>query len=110
MLSVLGIDTGGGFVEGEDVGLPNQRECDQKTLKLATRHRSDRLVQHIFVKIHALQAWKQKRRCAMPASGKRYLCDECATEVLCNKAGAGTLECCGDPIKIKEAKPLPSSD
>ena len=46
----------------------------------------------------------------MPALGKRYLCDKCGTEVLCNKAGTGTLECCGEPMKIKEAKPLPSSD
>jgi desulfoferrodoxin-like iron-binding protein len=46
----------------------------------------------------------------MPALGKRYLCDKCGTEVLCNKAGAGTLECCGKPMVLKEAKPLPSSD
>lgn len=42
--------------------------------------------------------------------GKRYFCEKCGTEVLCNKAGTGTLECCGEPMKIKEAKPLPSSD
>jgi Desulfoferrodoxin, N-terminal domain len=41
--------------------------------------------------------------------GKRYQCEQCGTEVLCNKAGTGELECCG-PMKIKEAKPLPSSD
>ena len=46
----------------------------------------------------------------MPILGKRYLCDKYGTEVLCNKAGAGALECCGEPMKIKEAKPLPSSD
>jgi hypothetical protein len=30
--------------------------------------------------------------------------------VLCNKAGTGELECCEGQMKIKEAKPLPSSD
>ncbi|MGH7813702.1 MAG: hypothetical protein ACREQI_06825 [Candidatus Binataceae bacterium] len=42
--------------------------------------------------------------------GKRYLCEKCGTEVLCNKAGAGVVECCGNEMKLKEAKPLPSSD
>jgi hypothetical protein len=42
--------------------------------------------------------------------GKRYLCENCGTEVLCNKAGPGALECCEGEMKIKEAKPLPSSD
>jgi hypothetical protein len=43
--------------------------------------------------------------------GKRYLCEKCGTEVLCNKAGPGVIECCdGGAMKIKEAKPLPSSD
>ncbi len=42
--------------------------------------------------------------------GKRYFCAKCGTEVLCSRAGTGTLECCGEPMKIKEAKPLPSSD
>jgi len=43
--------------------------------------------------------------------GKRYLCEKCGTEVLCNKAGPGELECCERaPMTIKEAKPLPSSD
>lgn len=46
----------------------------------------------------------------MPILGKRYLCNRCGTEVLCNKVGTGTLECYGEPMKIKEAKPLPSSD
>jgi hypothetical protein len=30
--------------------------------------------------------------------------------VLCNKAGVGALDCCDVDMKIKEAKPLPSSD
>ena len=42
--------------------------------------------------------------------GKRYMCEKCGTEVLCNKAGTGGLECCDVEMKIKEAKPLPSSD
>ena len=42
--------------------------------------------------------------------GKRYLCDTCGTEVLCNKAGSGSLTCCDHDMKLKEAKPLPSSD
>jgi len=42
--------------------------------------------------------------------GKRYICDACAAEVLCNKAGGGSISCCGNEMKLKEAKPLPSSD
>lgn len=42
--------------------------------------------------------------------GKRYLCETCGTEVLCNKPGAGSVTCCDKDMKLKEAKPLPSSD
>lgn len=42
--------------------------------------------------------------------GKRYLCETCGTEVLCNKPGAGPLICCDREMGVKEAKPLPSSD
>jgi hypothetical protein len=42
--------------------------------------------------------------------GKRYLCDSCGTEILCNKAGSGSIVCCDHDMKLKEAKPLPSSD
>ena len=42
--------------------------------------------------------------------GKRYLCDKCGVEVLCNKPGTGALQCCDAEMKLKEAKPLPSSD
>ncbi len=42
--------------------------------------------------------------------GKRYQCEKCGAEVLCNRAGTGAVECCDTPMKIKEAKPLPSSD
>ena len=42
--------------------------------------------------------------------GKRYIDDASGTELLCTKAGVGTL-CCGDrPMQLKQAKPLPSSD
>jgi len=42
--------------------------------------------------------------------GKRYMCEVCGTEVLCNKAGQGSVSCCEREMAIKEAKPLPSSD
>jgi hypothetical protein len=42
--------------------------------------------------------------------GKRYVCEGCGTEALCNKAGTGSIQCCGTEMKLKEAKPLPSSD
>ena len=42
--------------------------------------------------------------------GKRYLCEQCKTEVLCNKPGTGALECCGQEMKLKDAQALPSSD
>jgi len=46
----------------------------------------------------------------MPQLGKRYVCEKCGTEILCNKPGAGNSACCGQEMKLKEAKPLPSSD
>ena len=46
----------------------------------------------------------------MPQLGKRYICENCGTEILCNKPGTGTTSCCGNDMKLKEAKPLPSSD
>ena len=42
--------------------------------------------------------------------GKRYQCEACGTEVLCNKPGPGSVMCCDKEMKLKEAKPLPSSD
>ncbi len=42
--------------------------------------------------------------------GKRYVCETCGTEALCTKPGTGVLECCQGEMKIKEAKPVPSSD
>lgn len=42
--------------------------------------------------------------------GKRYFDEASGLEVLCTKAGAGTLSCDGRPLEIREPKPLPSSD
>jgi hypothetical protein len=42
--------------------------------------------------------------------GKRYGSDELTLELLCNKPGAGRLTIGDEPIPLKEAKPLPSSD
>lgn len=42
--------------------------------------------------------------------GKRYVDDEVAIEVLCTKAGDGSLAVSGRALALKEAKPLPSSD
>ena len=42
--------------------------------------------------------------------GKRYVNDAGTFEVLCTKAGAGSLSADGVALKVKGAKPLPSSD
>lgn len=42
--------------------------------------------------------------------GKRFRCETCDAEVLCSKAGDGTLECCGRPMVVAAAKALPASD
>jgi hypothetical protein len=42
--------------------------------------------------------------------GKRFVCEVCSTETLCTKAGAGTVECCGKEMQLKQAAPLPSAD
>src|SRR5690606_7462429 len=42
--------------------------------------------------------------------GKRYVNAEGTVELLCVKAGQGTLAIGGQPLEIKDAKPLPSSD
>lgn len=44
------------------------------------------------------------------AAGKRYNDPESGLEVLCSKAGAGSLSVDGRPISAAEAKKLPSSD
>lgn len=42
--------------------------------------------------------------------GKRYVDDDAGLEVLCTKAGEGSLALGGKLLNLKEAKPLPSSD
>lgn len=42
--------------------------------------------------------------------GKRYADDDAGLELLCTKAGVGTLTCAGRIMLLKDAKPLPSSD
>jgi hypothetical protein len=42
--------------------------------------------------------------------GKRYADEGVGIELLCTKAGAGALFLNGEPLPLKEAKPLPSSD
>ena len=44
------------------------------------------------------------------ALGKRYHCATCDAQVLVTKAGAGALECHGQPMELMQPKPLPSSD
>ncbi|MGA2157793.1 MAG: hypothetical protein WB588_08280 [Dehalococcoidia bacterium] len=42
--------------------------------------------------------------------GKRYKCDTCSTEVLCTKAGEGTVACDSKDMELQKPKSLPSSD
>jgi hypothetical protein len=42
--------------------------------------------------------------------GKRYVDDTGAVELLCVRPGQGSLSIGGIALRIKEAKPLPSSD
>ncbi len=42
--------------------------------------------------------------------GKRYADEELGIELLCTKAGKGTLTVNGTPLAQKGAKPLPASD
>jgi hypothetical protein len=42
--------------------------------------------------------------------GKRYTLDGTNVELLCTKAGEGSLSVDGVPMTIKGAKPLPASD
>jgi hypothetical protein len=42
--------------------------------------------------------------------GKRYVAADSELEVLCTRAGAGTLTLGGSPLTIRNSKPLPSSD
>jgi len=42
--------------------------------------------------------------------GKRYHHEPSGLELLCTRPGDGTLSIDGEPIPLKDAKPLPSSD
>ena len=42
--------------------------------------------------------------------GKRYVDDADTIQLLCTKAGPGTLALDGSPLQIQAAKPLPASD
>jgi hypothetical protein len=42
--------------------------------------------------------------------GKRYADEAAGLEILCTKAGEGSLSVGATPLPMKEAKPLPSSD
>jgi hypothetical protein len=42
--------------------------------------------------------------------GKRYVDAAGSVEVLCTKPGDGALAIDGEPLEVKSAKPLPSSD
>ena len=43
-------------------------------------------------------------------TGKRYADEDLGLELLCTKAGDGTLSIGDQPLLVKGAKPLPSSD
>jgi len=43
-------------------------------------------------------------------TGKRYVDEESGVEILCSKAGKGSLWMDGRPLQVKAAKALPSSD
>ncbi len=42
--------------------------------------------------------------------GKRFKCEMCNTEVLCTKAGEGSIMCCNKEMGLQQPKALPSSD
>ena len=42
--------------------------------------------------------------------GKRYIAESPGLEVLCTQPGEGSLAFGGEPLEVKSAKPLPSSD
>jgi hypothetical protein len=44
------------------------------------------------------------------ALGKRYVSADESLEILCTKAGDGSLGADGELLSLKEAKPLPASD
>jgi len=48
--------------------------------------------------------------CGGTLLGKRYVNEASGLELLCTKPGQGSLACGGQPLVVKGAKPLPSSD
>ena len=42
-------------------------------------------------------------------TGKRYVCERCATEMLVTRGGAGTLVCCGQPMVQRAGKGTPAA-
>ncbi|MCJ7744060.1 MAG: hypothetical protein MUO99_05820, partial [Dehalococcoidales bacterium] len=50
-------------------------------------------------------------RCSVASQlGKRYRCKVCGTEVLCVKAGEGSVNCDGQEMELVQPRPIPSSD
>jgi hypothetical protein len=42
--------------------------------------------------------------------GKRYVCAQCASVLICVKPGQGQFHCHGQAMDLLSTKPLPSSD
>lgn len=42
--------------------------------------------------------------------GKRYVCENCGSEIMCVKKGDGRFHCHGVSMSLVSARPLPSSD
>lgn len=42
--------------------------------------------------------------------GKRYICAQCGSSVLCTKAGKGVVRCCDTEMELQQPRKLPSSD
>jgi hypothetical protein len=68
---------------------------------------------------HAMSAFGAERPTGLTAAadraegilvGKRYTDESSGLEVLCSKAGKGSLSLGGRPLTVKAAKALPSSD
>ena len=42
-------------------------------------------------------------------TGKRYVCETCASEMLVTRGGDGALECCGAPMTLRAGKAAPAA-
>lgn len=42
--------------------------------------------------------------------GKRLECTQCGMEVMCTKAGEGTIACCEQEMQLKKPVALPTAD